>query len=425
LVANSSFLIRHGRLIVALFAAAAFATHLPHLLANNHQDFFIYRAGALLGLRGGSPYDQEGLREAVRGQYPEDERLIENCGFFLSPQGVVVFAPFAPLPWPAAKAAWSLLLYALAGLAVWHLTVFSADPAAARRFLPLVAAGFLLNPLVYAAMPVGQTPLLLFSCVVLGEAAHRAGRRRLAGLLWAIPFMKPHLALPLIPLAWYLGGWRRVAELILWVAGLNLLGSLLSTGSPLLLKDYLDHLAATHKAVLFNRVEFNYQIASWNRLLAGWTGFVIEQTALTTLAGYAVWAGLVLGRVWLAGRSPTAGWAVAAAAVGALLCCQVLAYEMVLLGLVVPHVLDLAAAGRRRAVMAFVALLLLASFPIEPFEALWKRGWLGDWAGVVLSHRSTGVALLAVALLAGGWPSLSRRSVTSAGDDPDASSLRE
>ena len=48
----------------------------------------------------------------------------------------------------------------------------------------------------------------------LGESAYQAGWRRLAGLLWAIPFCKPHLALPLVPLAWYLGGWRRAVELV-------------------------------------------------------------------------------------------------------------------------------------------------------------------------------------------------------------------
>src|SRR5262249_30443016 len=159
---------RHGRLIVAGLTLAALALHLPQLLANNHQDLFIYRAGATLGLRGGSPYDQGALRELVRGQYPPDSALIDNCGFFLAPQAVVVFAPFVPLPWPLAKAAWSLVSFALGGLAVWHLTVFAMSPDWSRRFIPLVAAAFLLNPVILTSMPVGQTSLLCFACVVLG-----------------------------------------------------------------------------------------------------------------------------------------------------------------------------------------------------------------------------------------------------------------
>ncbi len=397
---------RRGPLIVAVVTVAALVLHLPQLLGNNHQDFFIYRAGALLGLRGGSPYDQDALRELVRGQYPGDDRLAENCGFFLAPQAVAVFAPFAALPWPAAKAAWSLASFGLAGLAVWHLTAFCAAPEWSRRFVPLAAVGFLLNPVVLTSMPVGQTSLLFFACVVLGEAAYQTGWRRLAGLLWAVPFCKPHLALPLLPLAWYLGGWRRAVALALWVAGLNVLGGLVSTGSPLLLRDYLAHLAAGHKAVIFNRVDLNFQITSWNRLLFGWTGVAIDLGAVGTLAGYAVWAGLVLGRGALAGERPPPGWAAATAAVGALLCCQVLAYELVLLGLVIPHVLDLAAAGRRRTVLVFLLLLGLASVPFDVIQALGEGGRFGAWEGAVASHRSTAVALLAVTLLVGGWPRL-------------------
>jgi hypothetical protein len=391
-------------LIVVALTSAAVVMHLPHLLGNNHQDFFIYRAGALLGLRGGSPYDQHALRELVRGQYPGDDKLVENCGFFLAPQAVAVFGPFAALPWPAAKAAWSLLSFGLAGLAVWKLTAFCASPEWSRRFVPLVAAAFLLNPIVLTGMPVGQTSLLFFACIVLGESAHQAGWRRLAGLLWAVPFCKPHLALPLVPLAWYLGGWRRAVELVAWVGALNLLGGLLSAGSPLLLKDYLDHLSNAHKAVIFNRVGLNFQITSWNRLLFGWTGVEIDLSAVSTLLGYAVWAVLVLGRVLLAKERPTAAWATAVAAVGALLCCQVLAYELVLLGLVVPQVLDLAAAGRRGLVLVFLALFGLASVPFEVIAALGEGGRFGAWEGAVTSHRSLSVALLAAALLVGGWP---------------------
>jgi hypothetical protein len=399
----TDLLARRGRLIVAALTAAAFAIHLPHLLGNFHQDFFIYRAGAYLGLRG-SPYDQPALVELVRGQYPGDDKLIENCGFFLAPQTVAVFAPFTALPWPIAKAAWSLLSFGLAGLAVWHLRAFTTNPDRSQRFVPLVAGAFLLNPNIVTGMPVGQTSLAFFACVVLGEAAYQAGWRRLAGLLWAIPFCKPHLALPLIPLAWYLGGWRRAAELVLWVGALNLLGGLLGTGSPMLVKDYLDHLTNAHKAVIFNRVGWNFQITSWNRLLFGWTGVEYDLSAVSTLLGYAVWAALVLGRVFLAKGRPTPAWAAAVAAVGALLCCQVLAYELVLLGLVAPHVLDLAAAGRRGWVLVFLVLLGLASVPFEVIAALGEGGRFGRWEGAVTSHRSTAVALLAVALLVGGWP---------------------
>ena len=52
------------------------------------------------------------------------------------------------------------------------------------------------------------------ACVAAGLLCFERGRPYLAAVLWAIPFVKPHLAIPLIPLAWYLGGWRPAALLV-------------------------------------------------------------------------------------------------------------------------------------------------------------------------------------------------------------------
>jgi len=76
-------------------------------------------------------------------------------------------------------------------------------------------------------------------------------------------------------------------------------------------------------------------------------GPLVELTAVTMVAGYFVWLGLVVGRVALAGTRPTVGWVVAVAAVGSVLCSQVLVYELLILTLLVPWVRDLFAGGWR------------------------------------------------------------------------------
>ena len=107
-------------------------------------------------------------------------------------------------------------------------------------------------------------PKIDFARAVLAEGIGLNPHYRYLVADW--PFVKPHLALPLVPLAWFLGGWKRAAGLVAVVAGLNLAGGAL-TGSPLLVLDYLRELAGRHQAVTFNRAADNPQISSWNRAL--------------------------------------------------------------------------------------------------------------------------------------------------------------
>ena len=365
----------------------AFATY-QALATNNFPDFFIYRAGAEIGLRGESPYHIETIREEVAAQFT-DETFIANCGYFLPPGAITVFAPFAAVPYPIAKVLWAIVVGLSAAGAV-QLTRTFAAPLPPSPVALLLPALLLLNPLVTATVVVGQTSLLFVGCVAAGQWFFERGRPTVGALLWAIPFVKPHLALPLLPLAWYLGGWKRAAAVAGVVAGLTLVGCLIAGGSPLFFREYLDFLGSGHKAVVFNQVALNPQITSWNRLLIALGGPVIELTATTTLAGYLVWLGLVLGRVAIGSVKPTAAWAVAVAAIGALECSQVLGYELVLLMLVVPWARELFAAKWQLRGWAVVCLMVAQFLPLEVFEPLGFE-----------SHRPVGVALLALVVLTG------------------------
>src|SRR5262245_48859773 len=98
--------------MLAAFAFAAIAV-LIALMPGKLPDFFIYRLGSELTLHGTNPYDLDTIRNHVKEQFPEEnpteDSFVKNCGYFLPPQAVVLFAPFAAVPFPTAKILWALL----------------------------------------------------------------------------------------------------------------------------------------------------------------------------------------------------------------------------------------------------------------------------------------------------------------------------
>jgi hypothetical protein len=382
-----------------LAAVAAVQTFDPQTM----RDFFIYRLGSELTARGEVPYFLPKIRLHAAARFPDErptpESFVNNCGYFLPPQAAVLFLPFAALPWAAAKLVWALL-HGAAGYALATLPNLFVRGRPAPGLIPkAVPFLVLLNFLTLAVVMVGQVTVVSAGCVAAGLWCFARATRAWGWcgvLLWSAAFVKPHLAVPLVPLAWYLGGWRRAGALVVTVAGLNLVGAGLIGGSPLYLRDYLAFLSENHRAVLFNRAELNPEMTSWNRLLFVVTrwfvepGLLIEQTTTVTLAGYLVWFGLVLGRCAAAGVKPSAAWALAAAAAGAVWCPQVLGYEAFFLVLVVPWAYELFAAGRRA--WGFAAALALGLQAL-PYHQLDRIGF--DF------HRPLGVAALALAVLAG------------------------
>ncbi|MCS6863701.1 MAG: glycosyltransferase 87 family protein [Gemmataceae bacterium] len=381
----------------------------PHLLP----DFYIYRLGSELALRGQSPYDLATIRRHVAQQFPDPEptadSFVNNCGYFLPPQALIVFAPFAVLPWGVAKIAWALLQGA-AALAIarvprlWLAASLVGQPAPIGRWLPFF---LLVNFLTLGVAMVGQTTLLTTGCIAAGLWCWSRSTRWgfwPGILLWSVPFIKPHVALPLIAVAWFVGGWKRAAALVGVVVAFNLLGSWLVSDSPRFVRDYLNFLRDSHHAVAFNQAARNYEITSWNRLLFVTTDrlmaqpVVIEQTATITLAAYGVWLGVVLVRCALGGVKPAATWVLAAGVVGSVGCPQVLGYEALVLVLTVPWIRDLFAAGWGG--WGTVAALVLG-FQALPIQVLAPLGF--DF------HRPLGVAVLAGVVWVGLLPATDSR----------------
>jgi hypothetical protein len=371
---------------------------LQALTANIFPDLFIYRLGSQLGLHGQNPYDVGVIRSAVAAQFPEEnpgpDSFLNNCGFFLPPGAVVAFAPFALLDWPAAKLLWAVVngLAAFAVARVLSLLRPADQPTGPDLVRLLVPFLLVLNFLTLAVMMVGQTALVAAGCVAAGLVAFNRGWNIAGAVLWALPFVKPHVALPLLPLAWYLWGWKRAAGVLLVVGGLNVLGATLAGGTPLFLRDYLVQAGAGHKGVAFNLAERAYEMTSWNRLLflVGGERWLVEQSAGTMLLSYAVGLGLVLTRCAAARTRPSEAWALAMAAALSVVCPQVLAYELVGLALAVPWVRDLFAAGYRSWGLAAVLLL---GVQLVPFQVADQLGI--DW------HRPAGALAFALVVLLG------------------------
>ena len=394
--------VRRGPFLAALLLFAFALTQAGR--TDTFPDFFIYRLGAQLAARGENPYSIPKVREHVAVQFPGDSarEFVDNCGYFLPPLAILVFLPFAALPWAAAKVAWAAAV-GVAGFFIAKLPVLAESPDERPGtagdnsappvpvwllwVVPLVLVG---NKLTLEVVRVGQFTPVAVGCVAAGLWAFGWNRWAVGAALWVVPFVKPHLALPLVPLAWVLGGWRPAALLVALVGGLNLAGAWLAGGSPLFLRDYFDFLPTARDAVAYNRVELNPEILSWNRLLFAAGGPLIELGIVGVLAGYLMWFGLVVGRCAMAGARPSAAWAVAASAVGAVLCAQALAYEALFLLLVVPWVRDLFAAGDRVRGSLAVALLALHMIPYRVMSDI----------GIEV-HHPLGVVLLAALVLAG------------------------
>jgi hypothetical protein len=387
-------------LAVALFTAVAVRLALiPGLMP----DFFIYRAGAGLVLRGENPYDLSTIRALVAAEFsegnPSPEGLVNNCGYFLPPLAAVLFSPLAVLPLGIAKVVWALLngLAALAIVRLPNRLRRRGDPLPGPGMLhALVPFLLLLNFVMIAVVRSGQTSIIAVGCVAAGLNWIRIGgwRSFVSTLAWSVAFIKPHVGLPLIPLAWYLGGWKRAATLVAIVAALNAIAATRAGGSPLFLREYFNFLSSSHQAVLFNHAELNCEMTSWNRLLYVATKpfagdrFLIEQTAPITIASYVTWFALVVARCGLARIRPSAAWVTATAGVAAAICPQVLAYEAVMLLLVIPWVRELFA--ERRYVWAWLAIVLLAAQAIS-LQTMERIG--------VDFHRPLAAGLLALIVL--------------------------
>ncbi|MCU0702662.1 MAG: DUF2029 domain-containing protein [Fimbriiglobus sp.] len=423
----NSRLLTTAATVVAILLAGYWAGRVA-IGENHHEDLWIYSSGPWLAMRGETPYDVTKIHARVDEHWAGDENLSGNSGFFLTPQALLVFAPWAVLPWELAKPLWCVFTIGLATAAGWGVRTLTDAPLPGW-FTAAAVVAILLNPLSLFVLIVGQSTLLVLSCVILGEAAWRGGWRRISCILWAVCFIKPHIALPLLPLAWYLSGWRRAAEVVVWAAGLNVLAGVVFFGKPLFVLEYLKFVQGGHQTVEFNRVAVNKQITGWNRLLVAGGGPAIDLGMIGTLASYAGMLVIIGLRCVAFGKvQPTREWCFALVGCASLYCCQLLPYELPMLVLGLPYLAGLINSDRVRDRLAAVVLALTAAFAFIPggdgewYYQLLARFVGGSWLEAVLqSHRAFGVMLTTAAVLATGPVRTAVQFVTPSGSSASPS----
>jgi hypothetical protein len=198
-----------GITAVALVVIVAQVVFAIGPVSGDQVDFCVYRAGVVLGWSGVWPYDLSRVQAAVATdlRVPAAELPV---GFFLSPVSMFVLSPWGLFPWSSARALWVAALLA-AGVACAAFAWTCDRPVGrAGRWWGLVAAAILLNPLVQRAISLGQTGLFCCGCVALGQLAFERRRPVLGAALWAVTAIKPQFAIPLLVVAGYDGGRRRV-----------------------------------------------------------------------------------------------------------------------------------------------------------------------------------------------------------------------
>jgi len=397
-------------MILALALAVYLLASFRSLSSSDQLDLYVYRMGAMLALSGQTPYDTPRFQAEVAQQFPprEENAFADNCGFFLPPQAIAMFAPFALLEWDVTQVVWWLFLTACAFSTASLAWTFGRDRSRRGIGWQFIVAAVLLNPITMPSLVVGQTTLLAVAGIAIGQLFFERGRPTPGCILWSLTFVKPHLALLFLVFAVVQGGWKRGTVIVVLVGLWNLLGGLLLRhnvqGAIRLLPEYLDYLGTAHKAVVFNLVQFNDQITSWNRVLFALGGPTINLRIAHILAGYALWIALIACRSRRRLLQNPA-YLLAAAAVGTLFFAQVIAYEALLLILLAPLVLQHLDAGRKNDVYFLLGLLLFLVIPMDAMKRIadiWQMGEESRGRILLKSHKCFGTMVIALYLLIRG-----------------------
>lgn len=360
------------------------------------QDFCVYQTGVSFAWSGVWPYDLELVQTTVEdrlGIAAADRPF--PCGFFGPPLSFITLAPWGWLPWVVADSLWVALLL-LGALSCGSLTwTFDRETGQMANGWGVVIAVVLLNPLVQRSISLGQTGLYFCGAVALGQWAFERKHSILGSLLWGFTGLKPHLALPLLAVACYSGGWRRLLAIgavmgIYWSAGCLLFGDPIRVTTA-----YLAYLGTAHKSIGFNRVT-NDQIISWNRLIAAAGGPLFDLSLLAMISGLVI-AGFLLWAVQIRRHtSPPVSWMLAACVIWGLLTVQVLGYDLVLLALTIPYILRLGDRGRYTDLALLLLALAVVSIPRGVVVALGTTTGFSHGLPLLLSYRT--IALVGAAI---------------------------
>jgi hypothetical protein len=240
-------------------------------------------------------YSLDRQAEAQRGLFGDEER--DAAWYFAyPPQIAVVYAPLAALPY-----GWSYLVHTLLMALALAATVRLLQPMVPwleGRFLPALAASLVFWPM-FRAVTGGSNPALTGLLIVGAWRLVRDERPYLGGMVLALLWYKPQIALPLLGLFFVARRWRVVAgaaavTVPFWMWGSALLGW-----------GWVGDWA--HLAGDFGRLdaEINgHSAISWLGFLQNWLG--VDNT-VAAVAGWGCAALTALALAWLWARRGRGG----------------------------------------------------------------------------------------------------------------------
>ncbi len=127
-----------------------------------------------------------------------------------APLAAWLYAPFALLPWEAAKAVWFIVILILLAAVLFSARAFLPEPRKTRAFV-LGLSFLFLAKFIGREIELGQVNLAVLFLLLLAARSEAAGRPAAAGTAWALSlFFKPYA---LIFLPWFLvrKSWKTMA----------------------------------------------------------------------------------------------------------------------------------------------------------------------------------------------------------------------
>jgi hypothetical protein len=213
---------RHvGRRVVLwgllLMVGAEFVVRGPvrYLHPTNWNDLAQYYATSRIWLRGQNFANPENFAALWRTEVGESLSAGTARMHIAPPPGaLVLFAPIAALPWPAAKVVWLGLLLASFGLTVWSLIRTAGLDRRQPRALAFIAGCLALAPFHTGIASANQT-IFVVGCCAGGIWAAGVEADVLAGLLFGVACsLKPHIAAFVVLYYFLRRRWRLVATAV-------------------------------------------------------------------------------------------------------------------------------------------------------------------------------------------------------------------
>lgn len=408
-----------GALLVLLVALVMHIAYLGLVGLDRSRalDFYVFYTSTRVARLGLNPYDpgpgidlnHKDLSEAAGAVLPRylnvdppfSPKLTWGFGVPYPPEGYLLFLPFSLPRWHSALWAWLTFLTLMA--AACGTLVWPAPGGGLRSPLTpaVIVALMLVNPTSELMFSLGQCSLVICGAVALGQWALRRGHRVVAAAVWSFCSIKPQLGLPLIALSLPLGGWRFFRDVGLGVVLFNLVGGIVVTGNPLMILDMFESLRH-YTAMYYNTPQASTTVG-WNRLLYALGGPAVDLSAGKVVAGYFTACLLLFAKFLIGGRrswAPSYWLAVCAAVPFTFALAH--DYDMVILALLIPYLLELWDHRDRLMLGLLAAALAISMIP----KSVMSRASLRLLAiddpemGLLNAHRGlAGLTILALLLL--------------------------